>query len=92
MQPRPLATLYGALRGLFQLPGLTDAQGQQSPAAYTYSSAGEFDAAVRVTDNEDLSATAELSVSVNIAPQISIEADVTSGDDPLAVTFTAIAL
>ena len=67
----------------------TAAHGDSTPATYTYSSAGDFEATVRVTDDDGARAAASLLISVNTAPTVLLAADVTSGEPPLNVTFTA---
>lgn len=55
---------------------------------HTYPSKGTYTATVRVTDNDDLSATSKVTIVVGAPPVASASADVLSGATPLAVTFT----
>jgi PKD repeat protein len=67
------------------------AEGDPTPAELVYVQPGNYNAAVRVTDDDGNAATAELLIQANVAPTVILNADVTSGDQPLLVTYTATA-
>ena len=63
---------------------------QQNPS-HTYSLNGTYQATVTVTDDSGLSATSiPITITVTLPPQVTASADVTSGQTPLTVNFTAI--
>ena len=64
------------------------AQGDSTPPAYTYVSAGLYNAALRVTDNDgNKDVDVEPIVVGNAPPNAVLTADVYTGDAPLAVTY-----
>ena len=69
--------------------------GSDATVQHTYNSSGDFDPAVRVTDNDGATDEASLSdtvsggITVNTPPTADIAADVTSGSLPLQVNFDA---
>ena len=69
--------------------------GAVSTISYTYTTAGGYNAKVRVTDDGGATATDTVSVTVstvsNQSPSVSLLSDVTSGTNPLSVNFTATA-
>jgi PKD repeat protein len=78
--------------GVFGEPGdESDNADVSNPAPVTYATAGSFDATLRLTDDDGASAQSAITITTNIAPTVSLEADVITGDAPLDVTFTAAA-
>lgn len=73
-----------------ELQGEDQYRGAQT-AQYTYLSAGDFDATVRVTDNEGNKDTAFVTIHVTNAPPVAaINATPPSGPAPLDVVFDAL--
>jgi len=76
--------------GLFNEAGAeTLAFNDPLPAAFTYLQAGNFEAALRVTDNDGAADTAVRTIRAGQALAVSLQADLVAGDKPLAVQFSA---
>src|SRR5690606_28164628 len=77
--------------GSFGEPGMeADAGGQAQPQPVVYSSTGDYEVTVRVTDNSGDFQSASIVVTVqNSAPIAVLEASATEGTAPFEITFDA---
>ena len=77
----------------FNNDGIWDAYDSADTVSWTYTTAGNYDAKLRVTDNVGAQATDIASITVNIvgndSPIADLQASPTSGDAPLMVDFDA---
>jgi PKD repeat protein len=77
----------------FDSDGVWDAYDASSTVSHTYSSAGNYTAKVRVTDNSGAQAAATLPITVNAVgnqpPTASLSAPTASGNAPLTIAFDA---
>ena len=73
----------------FDGDGTFDHSDSSTPgASYRYETAGLYHATIRVTDNDDLTATDTIAIAVGASPSATATADPMTGPAPLDVTFT----
>jgi PKD repeat protein len=102
--PTPLSVSFGAIAsdtdGIvvvynwdFDGDGVIDQSSAASAkATYTYQQAGRYHAKVTVYDNEGISNSAKVVISVGTAPEVTANADNLTGVAPLSVNFSGTAV